>query len=227
MRLAGRPSTFAWNTSGYFVGEWLPQMVMWVISVTPTPSLGRELADGAVVVEPRHRGEAIRGLAVGVALRDERVGVRRVADHEDPDVVGRAGGHRLALRREDRAVGFEQVRALHALRARPRADESPTLDSLKAVFRVVVDVDPASSGNAQSKSRGRRPRRALTRGRDLEEVQVTGRSVPNRSPLAIRKTGVADLSRGTGDGDLGGAGACWGSSPRAAFSRSGTLCDHL
>jgi len=30
------PLTFAWNRSGYWVGEWLPQIVMFEMSFTPT-----------------------------------------------------------------------------------------------------------------------------------------------------------------------------------------------
>src|SRR5262245_43904773 len=33
------PPTLAWNASGYWVAEWLPQIVMLVTSVTATPSL--------------------------------------------------------------------------------------------------------------------------------------------------------------------------------------------
>ena len=34
-----RPPTSAWNRSGYCVAEWLPQIVIFLISVTGTPSL--------------------------------------------------------------------------------------------------------------------------------------------------------------------------------------------
>src|ERR1700754_4710745 len=33
------PPTSAWNTSGYWVAEWLPQMVIFLMSVTATPVL--------------------------------------------------------------------------------------------------------------------------------------------------------------------------------------------
>src|SRR5688572_5731649 len=36
---AGFPSTSAWNTSGYWVAEWLPQIVILVTEVTGTPAL--------------------------------------------------------------------------------------------------------------------------------------------------------------------------------------------
>src|SRR5215216_6634140 len=34
-----RPRTSAWNRSGYCVAEWLPQIVMWEMSVTGAPVL--------------------------------------------------------------------------------------------------------------------------------------------------------------------------------------------
>jgi hypothetical protein len=71
---------------------------------------------GAVVVEPHHRGEALARNRPRVVHRDETVGVGRVPDDEDADVVGRAGGEGLALRGEDRAVDLEQLAALHPLR---------------------------------------------------------------------------------------------------------------
>ena len=44
--------------------------------------LGRQLRDGAVVVEARHGREPARVEVLGVALRDQRVRVGGVADHE-------------------------------------------------------------------------------------------------------------------------------------------------
>ena len=98
------PTTSQWNRSGYCVAEWLPQIVIFLMSVTCTSSLAGELADGPVVVEPGHRREPRRVDLGRVVHRDQAVGVGRVADHEDLDVGGRAVGQRLALHREDRAV---------------------------------------------------------------------------------------------------------------------------
>ena len=112
------PETSAWNRSGYCVAEWLPQIVIFLISVTGTPSLAASceiarLWSRRVRAEKRSRGD------VGsVAHRDEGVGVGRVAGHGDADVVGRDVVEGLALRGEDAAVGLEQVAALHARAAR-------------------------------------------------------------------------------------------------------------
>jgi hypothetical protein len=60
--------------------------------------LGGELGHGTVVVEAGHRGEAARVEVGGVVHGDERVGVGRVADHQDLDVAAGCRRQRLALR---------------------------------------------------------------------------------------------------------------------------------
>ena len=55
------PSTSAWKTSGYCVAEWLPQIVILVMSVTVAPALAGQLGHGPVVVEAGHGGEAAVG----------------------------------------------------------------------------------------------------------------------------------------------------------------------
>ena len=147
------PPTSAWNRSGYCVAEWLPQIVIFLISVTGDAELGRELADRAVVVEARQGREALGRDVGGVAHRDERVGVGRVAGHRDADVVGRDLVEGLALRGEDAAVGLEQVAALHARAAGARADEQGVVDAVEDLGRVVADLDAGERS-------GRRSRRA-------------------------------------------------------------------
>jgi hypothetical protein len=74
----------------------------------------RDLRNRAVMVEAHHRGE-LRGLQPRRVLhRDQAVGVRRVADDEHLDVALGDALERFALRREDLAVRFQQVLALHA-----------------------------------------------------------------------------------------------------------------
>ena len=61
-------------------------MVILVTSVTGGPELLGQLGDGPVVVEAGH-GRELAGVEVGrVALRDQGVGVGRVADDEHLDV---------------------------------------------------------------------------------------------------------------------------------------------
>src|ERR1044071_333022 len=40
------PATSAWNRSGYWVAEWLPQIVMWVMSVTGAPGFAASWGRG-------------------------------------------------------------------------------------------------------------------------------------------------------------------------------------
>ena len=82
-----------------------------------------ELRNRAVVIEARHRGEIARVQVLRVGARDHGVGVGRIADHQHADIAVRHLVHRLALRGEDLRVGHEQVLALHAGTARPRADQ--------------------------------------------------------------------------------------------------------
>ena len=101
------------------------------MSVTADAGLGGQLGDRAVVVEPGQRREALARDVGGVGHRDQRVGVGRVAGHADADVVGGDLVEGLALRGEDRAVGLEQVAALHARAARAGADEQGEVDAVE------------------------------------------------------------------------------------------------
>ena len=130
-RRAGLPPTSAWKTSGYCVAEWLPQIVIFVMSLTVLPVFAASWADGAVVVEPGHRREAAWFEMPGALfMRDEAVRVGRVADHEHLRiVVGRAVVSALPCGCEDGAVRLEQVRPLHALLAGHGADEQRDVDA--------------------------------------------------------------------------------------------------
>src|SRR3546814_6951659 len=75
------------------------------------------------IFEADHRGELLRIELLGVALRDQRIGIGRVADHQHLDVAAGLFRQRLALHREDLGVGFEQILALPAGAARTRADQ--------------------------------------------------------------------------------------------------------
>ena len=185
---AGLPSTCAWNTSGYCVAEWLPQIVMRVTDATGTPTFAASCAERAVVVEAGHRGEALARDRARVVHRDEAVGVGRVADHEHAHVVGRAGRERLALRGEDRAVDLEQLLALHALRARPGADEQRVVRRRRTRrWRRRWSRRRRRSGNAQSVSSITTPPSAGSAGVISSSCRITGWSGPSRSPLAMRK----------------------------------------
>ena len=197
----GLPPTWAWNRSGYWLAEWLPQIVMPAHLRDRDAELRGDLRQRAVVVEPHHRAEPV-GRDVGrVRAGDQRVGVGRVADHQHADVVRGAGVDRLALRLEDAAVGLEQVgRAPSPVRAdgrrpagRPRRRRRPRLAS------SVMSM-PASSGKAQSSSSIAVPSAALSAGVISSRLSRTGVSGPSMcaggDPEQQR---VADLAGCSGD----------------------------
>lgn len=77
--------------------------------------VGGEGGDCPVVVEPGQRGEPLSRNVGRVGRGHQRIGVRRIADHDDAHVVGRAGVQGLARFGEDRGVGGQQIGTLHAL----------------------------------------------------------------------------------------------------------------
>ncbi len=123
--------------SGYWVELWLPQIVTLAISVLSAAGLFGKLADRTVVVETNHRGEAARIEIRCVLLRDQGIRVGRIADHEHAHIPLGMGVERLALRPEDRTVGFEQILALHAGAARTRADQQGVVDILEGDIGVI------------------------------------------------------------------------------------------
>ncbi len=149
-----------------------------------------------------------RSLGTSGALerRDQAVRVGRVADHQDLDVVGRAGVDRLALRLEDAAVGLEQVGALHALAARAGRRQQADLAAVERLLRVVVDLDRrSSSGKAQSSSSIAVPSAALTASGISSRCRWTLVSGPSICAGGdAEEDRVADLAGGAGDGDVDG-----------------------
>lgn len=192
--------------SGYWVAEWLPQIVSFLMSETAAPVLAASLRDRAVVVQTGHRGEALRRYVRGGGLRDERVGVGRVADDEDLDVVRGVVVDGLALRLEDATVGGEQVTALHALGARAGADEQGDVRTGEADVRVVGDLDVAQQREGAVVELHRGALGGLEALRDLQEAQV------DRHVRAEQVAGgdaeeqrVADLAGCAGHGDIHGS----------------------
>ena len=139
--VAGLPFTCACTRSGYCVAEWLPHTVMLVTAVTGTSHFAASWALARLWSSRIIAVKRSRGIEPRVVHRDQAVGVGRVAHDEDADVVGRAGGERLALRGEDRAVDLEQLAALHALRPRPGADEQRVVDACERGVGVVGLLD--------------------------------------------------------------------------------------
>ena len=181
----------------------------------------RQLRDRPVVIQAGHRVEALARDVGRVGLCDQRVRVGRVADHEDAHVVGRAGVERLALRLEDAAVGLQQVGALHALRARPRADQQRHVHPVERGLLIVGDVDPRQQRERAVVELHRRALGRLHRVRDLQQREVNLRvgaeHLTARDPEQDR---VADRAGRARNSDLGGPIS---SSPRSGGVAASSL----
>jgi len=77
-----------------------------------------------------------------------------------------------ALDGEDLAVLGEQLGALHALRARARADEQRDVDAVEGVVGVLVQVEPGEQGKGAVDDLHRDTLQGAHRGRYLEQPQV-------------------------------------------------------
>ena len=203
----GLPSTNAWKRSGYCVAEWLPQIVMFVIAVTGAPVLAASWEIARLWSRRVSAENRSSGMSGALLLGDERVGVGGVAGDTDPHVVGGDRVEGLALRGEDRAVGGEQVAALHARAARPGADQQREVDPVEHLLGVRADLDL-----------GELRERAVVELHDdaLERLFQAARSPAAAGGWAVRgesaareaeQQAVADLTGGAGDGDLQGGSA--------------------
>src|SRR5690606_16168948 len=106
-----------------------------------TARLRRELRDGAVVIEARHREPAIVRDVRSVVARDQAVRVAGIPDDEDADAA-RGPLERAPLRDEDRAVLADEVASLLALAARFRSDEERPIDAAEGLVGVVRELEP-------------------------------------------------------------------------------------
>ncbi len=183
------PATCAWNRSGYIVGEWLPHTPICVMSVTGTSSL---LASWAIarlwsrrIIEVKRS----RGMSGRVVHRDQAVRVGGVADHEHLHVVGGDCVERLALHREDLAVGAAAAR------------RAPCPSCAAASRRAARRWCRRTRRRAGRAGRGRRAAGRHSRSSSIatpssapiacgisSRRRSTGCSGPSSCPLAMRKT---------------------------------------
>ena len=167
----------------------------------------RELRDGAVVVEAGHRREAT-GIEVGrVVHGDERVGVGRVADHQDLHVLLGAVAERLALRLEDATVGAEQVGALHARLARHRAHQQGDIGVAERDVGVVGAHHVGEQREGAVVELHLHAVERAERRRDLEQLEDDGGVGAEHGTRGdTEQEAVADLAGCTGDGDTNRSG---------------------
>ena len=76
------PPAVAWLTSGYWVDEWLPQMMQFLTSETKHAGALGYLTERAVVVQAGQAGDVLLGDLGRIVGQDQRVGVGGVGhDH--------------------------------------------------------------------------------------------------------------------------------------------------
>ena len=133
---AGLPSTLAWYDVGVLRGGVVAPDRHVRDRRDRHAGLRRELRHGPVVVEARHRGEPLardRCRALFIAIRQfVLAGLPTTSTRTSSAALAASA---LPCDGEDRAVGLEQILALHALRARARADEQRVVDALERLRR--------------------------------------------------------------------------------------------
>ena len=182
------PPTSAWKMSGYWVAEWLPQIVSFLMSVTVAPVLAAS-CDSARLWSRRvsavNRSCGMSGALViaisalvlaGLPVTPMRMSSAATSLSALPWAVKIAP---LASSRSPRSMPLVRGRAPTS-----RARFAPS----KTVFASSPISTPASVGNAQSSSSMTTPSSALRAGVISSSCSWTGVSLPSRSPLAIRKS---------------------------------------
>ena len=115
------------------------------------------------------------------------------------------GVQRLALRPEDRAIGREQILALHAGAARARADQQGVGAILERDIGVVGRHDALQQREGAIVELHHHAFQRLERGRDFQQVQdhrlVLAQHVAGGD---AEEQGIADLAGGAGHGNMDG-----------------------
>src|SRR6056297_633398 len=164
-----------------------------------------KLGQRAIVVQPGHRGEVLRLQIRCAGLRDQAVGVGRVADHQYLDVPGSMIVERLALRAEDLAVLGQQVAALHARTARLGTDQQRVVGILEAFFDVGGGDDLGQHRECRVVELHCHALERVDGRRNFDQLQdhrlVGSEHVAGGNPEAEL---ISDLTGGAGDGDANG-----------------------
>ena len=153
------PRTWAWNRSGYIVGEWLPHTPICVTSVTGDLELGGELRDARLWSRRIIDVKRSRGMSGALFIA-----IRQLVLAGLPTTSTFTSSAALSLSALPWTVKIlpfsrQQLGALHALRARARADEQRDVDAVEGVVGVVVQVESGEQREgAVDRAPSRRPR---------------------------------------------------------------------
>ena len=183
-----RPPTSAWNRSGYWVAEWLPQIVIFVMSVTGAPVFAASceiarLWSSRVSAENRSRGMS------GALL----IAIRALVFAGLPVTPIRTSSAATLLSALPWAVKIAPFASSRSLRSMPgprgRAPTSRARLTPSKIFSGSEPIStPASVGKAQSSSSITTPSRAFRAGSISSSCSWIGRSAPSSEPLARRKS---------------------------------------
>jgi hypothetical protein len=169
--------------------------------------LGGDLAQGAVVVQAQH-GREILARQVGRAFHgDVGIGVCGVAHHQHLDVAARHGIERLALFDEDGAVHGQQLGALHAGAARPRAYQQSVVGVLESRHGVAVCLHACEQREGAVFELHHHALERFLRplGRHLEQLQDNGLVLTQHFAGGdTKQQGIANLAGRTGDSNTYG-----------------------
>ena len=207
------------------MAEWLPQIVIFVMSVTGAPTLPATWAiarlwSRRVIAVKRSFAMfgalfmAMRALVLaGLPTTRTRMSSAALSDRALPWTVKIA------------AVRLEQVAALHALGARPGADEQGDVGALERLVRVVGLGDArAAAGRRSRRAPCATPSSAPSAGVISSSWRVDRLIRPEqRTAGDAEQQAVADLAGGSGDGDADGLSGHRGGSFRAQGTLPGTL----
>ena len=199
------PETSAWKRSGYCVAEWLPQIVIFLISVTGTPSLAASWLI-ARLWSRRVRAEK-RSVGMSGALL---IAMRALVLAGLPVTVTRMSSAATSLRALPCGAKMPPLASRRSPRSMPgprgRAPTSRArLTPSKTVVCVVADLDLGERREGAVVELHDDALERLEGGRDLEQAQLDrGVGAEQGAARDAEEEAVADLACGAGDGDLDG-----------------------
>ena len=158
------------------------------------------------MVQAHHGSEALCRDVLSVGCGNHGVGVGRVADNQNLDVVCCVIIQCSTLRAEDLAVGAQQCGALLALAARLCTDQEGGVGTVECLCRIIGDVDASQKREGGVKQLHGDAFGGVQRRSDLQQVQLNrGLRAENRTAGNAEEQGVSDLSGGAGNCNLYGS----------------------
>ncbi len=166
--------------------------------------LGRDLRQGAVVVQAQHCREVL-GWQVRCRFHgDVSVGVGWIAHHQYLDIARSDGVQRLALHGENLCIGFQQVFTFHAWAAWAGANQQGNVSILECCHRIAVCGD---AGQQRECAIVDFHDHALQRFlcffvRDFKQLQNDRLIFAEQVAVGdAEQKGIADLTSGAGNGN--------------------------